>query len=67
MSREIVPLILHLFLDKINRRENDMAWKCTLCSKELTNVEYHEETEDVSDGWNWEVKHKEEYCNKKLH
>jgi hypothetical protein len=43
-----------------------MVWKCPLCNEELTSQEYQKETEDVSDGWTWEAKHKDEYCNKKL-
>jgi hypothetical protein len=42
-----------------------MVWgKCTVCGKELTHEEYLKETEDIADGWTWEVIHKEEYCKK---
>lgn len=40
-----------------------MRYKCEICEKTLeTNDEYNKETEDVGNGWEWTVEHKEEFC-----
>jgi hypothetical protein len=47
------------------KEELTVRWKCPYCSKGIyTNEQYQEETEDVGNGFEWEVEHKEEYCKK---
>lgn len=42
-----------------------MIYRCEKCGKALTTMpDYNKETKDVSNGWQWVVEHKEEYCTK---
>lgn len=38
-------------------------YKCENCGRTIESMEdYNKETEDVSNGFEWLVKHKEQYC-----